>query len=105
MARELTHACSADDAHSVACVLVGIKTRDLGTGDSIHHALRHLEHRDVEVQIARRGCHFEPDVSAADDHKSSPGREVATNTLDIGNGTKEVNAVEVMSGHRKCARA
>jgi hypothetical protein len=81
-----------------------VEGRDLRRHHARHRAVGHLEHGDVEAEVARAGGRLEPDVAAADhDHLARAG-DIGANGVHVGDRAQAVDAGEVVARHLEAPR-
>ena len=96
---------SAMDLHAGRAMQLGVERGHLRTHDASEHALRGLEHRDLEAAPDRDRGDLEPDVAAADHDDARAGRELRVDRVDVGDRAHVMHALERGAGCGEPAHA
>jgi len=97
-------AYAAQHLHAVTRMLALIELRDDRGHHPVHHPIRGFEDGDLEPRLAAGGRDFEADVSATDDHGAPSRRELAPQSIHVGDPAQVMDAGEFRSRQRQAAR-
>jgi hypothetical protein len=85
-------------------MLLLVEAAHLGRDDTAHHALHHLDHGDLQAELAQSGGALEADVAGADDGGARAGFRERADCVHIRDGAQHVDTSQIGAGHRQGSR-
>ncbi len=104
VAEEALHLAFRQHVDAVARVLGLVEVAHLRRDDAVHHAVHHLDDRDVEAELAECRRALEADVAGADDRDAHAGLDSRADRLDVRHRAQHVHAGQVRARHRQRPR-
>src|SRR5690606_9827238 len=92
------------DLDARVAVIALVELADRGADDAAHHAIRGLEHRDVEPAAHGDGSDLEADIAGADEHETPSRHELGRYRVDVVDRPQIVDPGELRAWHGEPAR-